>query len=79
MKPEENPPIDFASLALDHATNVMEMAKSGDLRQESPSKQMITDAAMIQLLERIANAIESIEKMIGKYLWENTDVDLTKP
>ncbi len=34
---------------------------------------------MIQLLERIAYSIENIERMIGKYLWENTDVDLTKP
>lgn len=61
MKPEE--PIDFTLLALDHATNVMELALSGDLR-ESPSKQMITDAAMIQQLERIANAIENIEDVL---------------
>ena len=56
----------------------MEMAKSGDLRQESPSKQMITDAAMIQLLERIANSIENIERMGGIYL-TNKGFDLTKP
>jgi hypothetical protein len=76
VKPEE--PIDFTALTLEHATNVMELALSGDLR-ESPSKHMITDAATIQQLNRIANSIENIEKMIGKYLWENTDVDLTKP
>jgi len=41
--------------------------------------QMITDAAMIQQLDRIANAVENIERMIGIYINSETEIDLTKP
>jgi hypothetical protein len=74
VKPEE--PIDFTLLALDHTTNVMELALSGDLR-ESPSKQMITDAAMIQQLERIANAIENIEDVLVGITRGERGIDIT--
>jgi len=41
--------------------------------------QMITDAAISQQLERIAYAVENIERMIGIYINAETEIDLTKP
>lgn len=60
---EITPDIDFASIAMDHAASVLTTFSSGGSR-ESPSKKMIVDAAVIQQLSRIADALENIETIL---------------